>query len=474
MQASRPRPPQFSGTPFGVRLEPVWRECPPLARLAMPLVLAMLGGIAINTTDMLMLGRVGPEALAAVSLALSLFHPLMLLGVGIGLAVTPLVTEALSAYRSRQVRRSVRQGIWAAIPFTLLSVPPLWFSGTVFVWIGQNEDLALAAQSYTRGVLPGLFFILLVNVLRSYMTAVERTRAVLVVTLLAVPLNAILNYFLIFGAGFIPPLGVWGAAIGSTLTNTAMGAGLAWHCVRARPFRRHAIFARFWRPDWTTFIAVHRLGIPIGVMIVLEVAVFGASAQIMGLIGVLELAAHQITIQLAAITFMVPLGIGQAATARVGLAAGRGDMQRATAAGWAAMALATIFMGGAALAFWLIPESLVRPFLDDSGGAEAVLSLAVTYLAFAAGFQIVDGIQVTAAHALRGLQDTRIPMWIAAFGYWGVTMPVAIWLGLHSSLEGRGVWLGLAGGLATCAVMLTWRFYRLTSKAAARVHAGRP
>ncbi|MEZ5825463.1 MAG: MATE family efflux transporter [Geminicoccaceae bacterium] len=437
--------------------------------MAIPLVLAMLGNIAINTTDMLMLGRVGPQALASVSLALSLFHPLMLLGIGVGLAVTPLVTTALSGRTPRQVRRSVRQGIWAAIPYTLLCAPVFWFSGSLFEFVGQESGVAMEAQAYTRGVLPGLFFILLFNVLRSYMTALERTRPVLVVTLLAVPLNAGLNYVLIFGAGPVPPLGVLGAAIGSTLTNALMGVALALHCMRARPFRRHAIFARFWRPDWSTFVAIHRLGLPIGIMIVLEVAVFGAAAQIMGLVGVLELAAHQIAVQLAGIAFMVPLGIGQAATARVGLAEGRGERDRAVAAGWAAMVISTAFMTCTALIFWLAPEPLVRLFLDDSEAAGIVLSFAVTYLAYAAAFQIVDGIQVTAAHALRGFRDTRVPMWIAAIGYWCVAMPLAYGLRLHTELEGEEVWLGLAMGLTVCALLLALRFMRLTRRSTSRL-----
>lgn len=436
------------------------RECGQLAQLALPLVFANLGGIAIATTDMLMLGHAGPKALAAVALALSIFQPLMLLCVGIGLAVTPLVTAARARHQTRQIRRVVRQGVWMALFQTMLCAPVFWFSGTIFSAIGQDADLAAHAQLYTRGVLPGLFFILLFNVLRSYLTALERTRAVLLLTLLAIPLNAVLNGILIFGAGPIPALGVLGAAIGSTLSNAAMAIGISVHCSRRRPFRRHALFSRFWRPDWSTFLELHRLGLPIGMMIVLEVAVFAGTAQLMGLIGTLELAAHQIAIQLASITFMVPLGVGQAATARVGIVDGRGERHRLARVGWAAMLLSTGFMGCTGLAFWLVPGLLVRPFLDGSDASSTVMALAGSYLAVAAAFQIVDGMQVTAAHVLRGLQDTRVPMWIAAFGYWGVAMPCAWFLGLHTSLQGRGIWFGLALGLAVCAILLARRLHR--------------
>ena len=444
-----------------IPLRAVLQECTPLMRLAVPLVLAMVGQLAITTTDMLMLGRLGPEALAAVALALSIFHPLMLLGFGIGMAVTPLAAEALSQNRSRQVRRIVRQGIWAAVPFALLSAPILVFSNPIFVALGQDPDLSKSAQDYLRGIYAGFFFTLMFNVLRAYQTAHERTRAVMVITLAAIPLNAGFNYVLIFGVGSWSGLGVMGAGIGSSLTNAVMGITLAWYCARAKPFRRYAIFNRFWRPDWWAFWRIHRIGVPIGLMIVLEVSVFAGSAQLMGRIGTLELAAHQISLQLASLFFMVPLGIGQAATARVGIVLGQEGVDRAAAVGWATLLLASATMFVSASCFVLMPQLLVWPFLDGGKESQQVLALAVTYLAVAAAFQLFDGLQVAAAHVLRGFQDTSVPMWIAAVGFWGIAMPSAFWLGLRTPLEGVGVWLGLAFGLAFCSAALIWRIVRL-------------
>ena len=438
------------------------RELWPLMRLALPLILAMVGQMAITTTDMLMLGRVGPEALAATALALSIYHPLMLLGIGIGLAVTPLATEALSAHRSRQLRRVVRQGIWAIAPFMLFCAPIFATAESIFVALGQEVSLSAQAKLYIIGIAPGLFFVLLFNVLRSFLTAFEMTRAVLLITIAAIPLNAAVNYILIFGAWGVPPLGVLGAGIGSTLSSAFMGILLFIYCAKVRRFRRFALFNRFWRPDWDIFFKVHRIGVPIGLLIVLETSVFAGAAQIMGLIGTLQLAAHQISMQLISIVFMVPLGIGQAATARVGLAFGQSGVNRAAAAGWAAMAVSLFTMLLGAFMFWFWPEPLVQLFLDSSTQSQQVLLFAVSYLAIAAAFQMVDGLQVTAAHALRGLQDTQIPMWLAAFGYWGVGMPTAIGLGLYTDLEGIGVWIGLAVGLTVTSFALTWRFWRMT------------
>jgi multidrug resistance protein, MATE family len=445
-------------------LRPYAVEMGALARIALPLVLAMIGQMAIMTTDMLMLGWLGPEALAATALALSAFHPVMLFGIGIGTAVTPLAAAALARRDVREMRRAVRQGLWAALPFTLLAVPALWWISGLFAAIGQDPGLSRNAELYMRGVLPGLFFMLVFNVLRSYATALQRTRPVLIVTLVAIPFNALVNYGLIFGAFGLPRLEILGAGIGSSITHFLMAMALLWIASRHLPFRRHHILGRFWRPDWPIFRAIHRIGIPIGLFILLEVGIFAGSAQILGFIGVYELAAHQIVLQLASITFMVPLGIGQAVTARVALARGRADPAGARIAGQASMLLATAFMSCTALVFWFLPAPLIRPFLDGSPESLRVLGFATGYLAIAAVFQIVDGLQVTAAHALRGLQDTRVPLLIAVFGFWILAFPTAVVLGLYTPLAGSGVWLGFALGLATAALLLIRRFLRLTRR----------
>jgi len=437
-------------------------EMAALARIALPLVLSMVGLMAITTTDMVMLGWLGPEALAATALGLSAFHPIMLLGIGIGTAVTPLAAAALAKRQVREMRRAVRQGFWAAVPFTLLAIPALAWIGGLFEAIGQDPGLSQTAELYLRGVLPGLFFILVFNVLRSYATALERTRPVLLITLLAIPLNALINYGLIFGAFGLPRMEVLGAGLASSVTNIVMAFGLGAVIAYRLPFRRHHIFGRIWRPDWPIFRAIHRIGVPIGLFFLLEVGIFAGSAQILGLIGVLELAAHQIAIQISSITFMVPLGVGQAVTARVALAHGRADPRGSRIAGQASMLLAIAFMSCTALTFWFLPGPLIRPFLDNSPEAAQVLAFASAYLAIAAIFQIFDGLQVTAAHALRGLQDTRVPLLIAFFGYWILAFPTAAVLGLMTPLQGSGVWLGFALGLAAAAILLIRRFMRLT------------
>ena len=441
---------------------PFAREMRSMVAIAAPLALAQVGILAINTTDVLMLGRLGPEALAATALALSIFHPLLLFGIGIVTATAPLSAAAWGRRDLRQLRRVVRQGLWAGVPFALLLTPVLFWLRPLLVGMGQDPALSALAQDYMRGALWGLIPILAAVVLRTYLTTLGRPRAVLTISLAAIALNAGLNYLLIFGAFGMDGLGVFGAGLGSAITNAVMALALVLHVALRPPYRRHALFGRFWRPDWPTFWRIHSLGLPIGLSIIVEVSLFSGSAQLMGWIGTLELAAHQIALQLASITFMAPLGIGQAATARVGLAWGRGDRAGARRAGLAGMALGFAFMACTALLFALLPRTLAAPFLGAGPESAPVLALAATYIAIAAAFQLFDGLQVTAISALRGLQDMTVPLLIAVLGYWLVGLGCGTTLAFALGWGGRGIWTGMAFGLAFMAVVLVHRFLRLT------------
>ncbi|MCB1883733.1 MAG: MATE family efflux transporter [Geminicoccaceae bacterium] len=448
--------------PLKAPARPFARELRAMVAIAAPLALAQVGILAINTTDVLMLGRLGPKALAATALALSIFHPLLLFGIGIVTATAPLSAAAWGRRDLRGLRRVVRQGLWAAVPFTLLLSPVLFWLRPLLVGMGQDPVLAGLAQDYMRGALWGLLPILAAVVLRTYLTTLGRPRAVLAISLAAIVLNAGLNYLLIFGALGIEGLGAFGAGLGSAITNTVMALALILHVAFRPPYRRHALFGRFWRPDWSTFRRIHRLGLPIGLSIVVEVSLFSGSAQLMGWIGTLELAAHQIALQLASITFMAPLGIGQAATARVGLAWGRGDKAGARQAGLAGMVLGFGFMACTAVLFAALPRTLANPFLGDGPEAAPVLAFAATYITIAAAFQLFDGLQVTAISALRGLQDMTVPLLIAIVGYWLVGLGFGTTLAFAFDWGGRGIWTGMALGLAFMAVVLVHRFLRLT------------
>ncbi len=260
-------------------------------------------------------------------------------------------------------------------------------------------------------------------------------------------------------AGVLPRLELVGAGIATTFSSTIMFGGLALVVLFDRKFRRYRLFGRFWRADWPRFRQLWRLGLPIAATLVFEVTIFNAAVFLMGLISAAAIAAHSIAIQIASVAFMVPLGFGQAATVRVGRAYGARDADGIARAGWTAYALGVGFMTVTAALMLFAPHLLIGGFLDLSDPDNAaVVRLAVTFLAFAALFQVADGAQVVGAGMLRGLHDTRMPMIFAAVGYWGIGFPLGVLLAFPLGMQGVGVWIGLAAGLAVVAVLMAVRW----------------
>jgi MATE family multidrug resistance protein len=277
----------------------------------------------------------------------------------------------------------------------------------------------------------------------------------------AVAFNALANWCLVFGNFGFPAMGIAGSGLATTLSSALMFLGLAIFVSVERRFRSYHLFGRFWRADWPRFMALLRLGAPIAGILAFEVSIFNAAAFLMGLINAASLAAHAIAIQIASMTFMVPLGLNQAVTVRVGLAYGAGNPEGISRAGWAAYVIGVGFMALMALVMLLWPRLLISAFIDlDDPANSAVIGLAITFLSFAALFQIFDGAQAVASGMLRGLHDTKVPMILAAIGYWGVGLPLGVLLAFHYGFEGSGIWMGLSGGLAAVAVLLLLRWLR--------------
>jgi len=428
-------------------------------RLAWPLVIAQLAQTALTTTDVIMMGWLGPQALAAGTLATTFLMPFLLLGIGIVGAVAPLVAQARGARNIKAVRRIARQGFWAAILLAVVLIPVVLQIRPVFTLLGQDPAATTRAEQYIQVAVWTLFPSLAIIVLRSLLSAFEATRMILAITVSGVLVNALLNYGLIFGSWGMPRLELRGAALATVLTNIVMFAVMLAYVLRHRRFRRFHVLIRFWKPDWTRFREIFRIGTPIGLTVLAEVGLFTAAALLMGRIGTDEVAAHAIALQCASMAFMVPLGIGIAATVRVGNAYGRSDPQGIHMAGWTAFVLGTGFMAVATILFLSFGPVIVTWFLDprvpENGNA---LALAATFLVVAGIFQLVDGAQVVAAHALRGLSDTKMPMLFAIVGYWGIGLPTSWLLGLVLGWRGVGIWIGLAVGLAFVAVVLVTRF----------------
>ena len=423
-----------------------WRaELRATLALAWPLILANLTQQAIQATDILLMGRLGATQLAAATLALNLTFTFNLLMLGLVIASSPMMATALGQRFNavRDVRRTFRAGLW----LIAVMLPPywlmLWHVGDFMRLFGESEELARQGQTFLRAYMWCTAPWLLFQLLRNFVSALERPRIVLWLSLGGIVVNALLSWSLIFGRLGLPALGLVGGGLGSTLTWIAMCTALTVVVLCDRQFRRFHLFGRFWRFDRERTLAMVRLGWPIGLTMALEMGVFALAAYFMGWLGSSAVAAHAVALQIAALTFMVPLGLGQAATVRVGLALGRRDGPGVARAGWTSWIVGVAFMGAMALVMWSIPRALVTLFLTDIPANAAVIALAVSFLKVAAAFQLVDGAQVIGAGMLRGLHDTKWPLVFALVGYWGV---------------GLGIWIGLASGLAAVAVLMLARW----------------
>ncbi|MBO6901996.1 MAG: MATE family efflux transporter [Rhizobiaceae bacterium] len=434
-----------------------------MAALAWPMILTNLAQMSMTTTDVIMMGRLGPQSLAAGALGGNLYFGPMMLGLGLMLATSPMIASELGRNRHsvRDVRRTVRQGLWLAVAASIPLWLFLWHGGAVLAWMGQDPELSQMAGAYIRTMLWATLPFYGYIVLRNFISALERPGWALAIVLVAVTFNVFANWCLMFGNLGFPRLELVGAGIATTASNILMFGGMALVVSFEKQFRRYRLFGRFWRSDWPRFVQLFKLGAPIAGILAFEVSIFNAATFLMGLIGPVALAAHAIAIQIASVSFMVPMSIGQAVTVRVGRAYGARNPEAVSLAGWTAFIIGVSFMGLMALVMLLLPRLLIAAFIDINDVANAaVAATAVTFLSLAALFQIVDGAQAVASGMLRGLHDTAKPMVLAAIGYWGIGLPLSYVLAFPVGMNGTGVWLGLFFGLAAVAVMLVIRWTR--------------
>lgn len=434
--------------------------------LALPIIGTQLAQMAIHTTDVWLLSHYNAAALGAGALGVAIFSFLWMLGLGLAMATPALASQA----RGRDpneiegVRHAVHDGLISTGIVSLVCTGLLLVMEPFLRLIGQPEELVTLAGNFMQAVsgmfLPAIWFM----VLRGFVAALERPRSALLLTLLAVALNAAVNSVLIFGFWIIPEMGVVGAGLGSSLVNILVLLLFFWHIARDPQFSSYHLSRGWWRTTPQRMSAFLRIGAPISLALSAEIGLFSAAALLMGRLGSVEVAGHQVALQWAALAFMVPMGLGQAATVRVGLATGAGNIAGAARAGWIAIIMGMTFMLCTALIFHFAGAHLIAVFLRESSAP--VYTLALTYLGMAALFQLVDGAQGVANGALRGLKDTAIPMVMTLVGYWLIGFPVAIWFGFFTPLRGVGVWAGLVVGLAVVAVMLLWRFAVMTRRLA--------
>lgn len=431
--------------------------------LGVPLVGGHLGQMAIGVTDTVMVGWYSIEGLAAITLAQTYFFVWFIFGSGFAMAVMPLVASFAAENDDTSIRRTTRMALWLSLGFGLLTLPLMIWAEPVLLALGQGAALSAAGAGYLAVAGFGIIPALLVMVLKSYLAALERTQVVFWITVFAAVINAGANYAFIFGNWGAPELGLVGAAVASVATQTVSLIGVILYIVFVVP--QHQLFVRLWRSDFQMMIKVFLLGAPIGLTILSEVGLFSASALMMGWLGTIPLAAHGIAVQLASITFMVHLGLSNVATIRAGNAYGRRDVPHMARGALVTTAMSLAFAAVTIVVFVVWPEPLISAFMQRSEPArDGILAIGVGLLAMAALFQLVDGAQAIALGTLRGVQDTGVPMILAAISYWGVGVPTSYVLGFVFGWEGIGVWAGLVIGLGVAALLLNWRFWRSTIK----------
>jgi MATE family multidrug resistance protein len=425
----------------------------------MPLILSNLAQFAIHITDTVMLGWYDVTALAASTLAGTMFFVIFIVGAGFAQAVTPMVAAAAEEDDDVQVRRVTRMGLWLSIFYGLVVTLPFFWAEEILLAIGQNPEVAAMAHIYLQIVIWQMIPALIVMTLKSFLAALEHTAIILWATIGTAIMNAFVNYALIFGNWGAPELGIRGAAIASLSVTLITVLILVIYTVRVLP--QFQLFRNFWRSDTEIMTRVFKLGWPIGLTSLAEGGLFSASAVMMGWIGAIELAAHGIAIQLASLTFMVHIGFSQAATVRAGRALGRRDEVSLRRGGMTAIGLSALFAVITSAVFLLIPETLVSLFIDPAEPERAtLLRVGAGLVMVAALFQVVDALQVMALGLLRGVQDTTVPMVMATISYWVIGLPASYVLAFTLGYGAFGLWLGLVVGLAVAALLLLWRFWR--------------
>ena len=423
-------------------------------RLAGPIIASQLGQVGMNTADTIQVGPLGAEALAASGVGSSI-HVVALFTIGgIVIGMGPLVSQAFGAGSLEECRRVARQGFWLALMLALPVTLLMLIGEPLALLFGQQPGIARTAGDYMATLAPGVPAVVLFLAMRQYLEGMGHAGPPMVVSLGGLALNVLLNHLLIWGWGPIPAMGVVGSGYATSIVRWCMVSALIVYVLAHREFDPlRGAPPKGWRLDRARLFRIARIGAPIGLQYGLEIGLFAYAALMMGWFGAVQIAAHQVTINIAATTFMVALGTSMAGSIRVGQTIGAGQPVRTRHAILSTYILAVGFMGLCALAFVLAPAWLIGLYTTDPD----ILAMGQRLLMVAAAFQIFDGGQVAGICVLRGAGDTQVPMVIAAIGYWGVGLASALVLGFRTELGPLGIWIGLAAGLAAVAIALAFR-----------------
>ncbi|MGA5722026.1 MATE family efflux transporter [Pseudomonas sp. 14A] len=441
-----------------------------LLALALPIIIAQLATTAMGFVDAVMAGRVGPKDLAAVALGNSIWVPVFLLMTGTLLATTPKVAQRFGAGKHSEIGPIVRQALWLALVVGLIATSMLVAAEPVLHLMKVDPELIGPCMQYLHGIASGLPAVAFYHVLRCTSDGIGRTRPAMVLGLCGLALNIPLNYIFIYGHFGVPAMGGVGCGWATAIVMWVMALGLAVYERWAPAYRSSELFSRFDLPQWAVIKRLLSIGLPIGIAVFAESSIFAVIALLIGSLGATVVAGHQIALNVSSLVFMIPYSLGMAVTVRVGQALGREEPREARFAAGVGM--------GTALAYACLSASLMlalrEPIAAIYTADPTVIHIAAMLIVYSALFQFSDAIQVTAAGALRGYQDTRVTMILTLFAYWGIGLPVGYALGLTDWLgEPRGpsgLWQGLIVGLSCAALMLS---IRLTRSARKRIRISR-
>ena len=425
--------------------------------LALPLIAGQLSAIGMNVVDTLLAGHYNAHTLASVAVGAGVWSLAIVTGIGVMMSVPPSVAQLAGAQRRAEIGPLFRQALWLAL---LLGVGLLLFiryaGPLLFGGFGVDPGIVEDTTKFVRAVAWGAPALTFYFAMRGFSEGLSLTRPTMYFGLFGLFLLAPIGYTLMYGKLGFAPRGAEGSGEATAIVLWVEAAAFALYLHRHRDYRDIAPFGQFDRPRWREIGALLRLGVPMGIALLMESGLFVCTALLIASLGAVTVASHQVALNVASITFMVPLGLAMATTVRVGNAVGRGDQRGMRLAGWAGMTLSLGTQLVASTAMAVFPHAIAQAYTDDID----VAALAAQLLVLAAIFQLSDGIQVTAGGALRGLKDTTMPMIITVLAYWAIGMPVGYWLAFRQGLGARGMWIGLAAGLTAAAVLLTWRFLR--------------
>lgn len=429
-------------------------------KLGLPVIAAQLLQMSMNFVDTVMAGNLSAEALAAIAVGGAVFFPVIMLAAGILMAITPIVAQHVGARKFAEIGITARQGLWLS---QLLAIP-VFFGirnlAIVMELMDVTPEIIPVAAGYLDAISWGMFPLCAYMGLRFFNEGMSVTRPSMYFALIGVLVNIPANYIFMYGKLGIPELGAVGCGYASAIVGFVMFAGMLIFTMNHKPYRRFEIFSNFKKPEWPYVKEILQVGTPIGISSTMEVTMFAVVSLLMGSLSAVAVAGHQVAINFSAMTFMVPFGLATAITTRVGNAIGKGNMPEARRRGYVGIVLSTFFMGCMAIIMYTMPELITSIYTQDLD----VQAVAVSLLYMAAIFQISDGLQVSGYGALRGLKDTKKPMYVNLVAYWIIGLPVGYYLGITSEIGPQGLWMGLIAGLTIAAILHNIRFYYLTKK----------